>query len=248
MKLLRLKISPEVLVKKLTPDEFSFLISYISTGFSFKTTSKARHPLTDALIIKYAKNKKKQLNVADVGVSDGQSALELYYQLKKNMKTYVLLDKYINLKKEKKGMITSYINVDGDVVYTQIGPFLFHTAGLLTRKYTRRNCIDFTNPKVKKEKLKIEYFDIFTTTHQHSFDIIKCANILNLDYFSPKQIAKGLQNMKHHLKEEGYLFITHNNKKYKENEAILILQRKNNKLLLVENIHRQELASIGGLY
>lgn len=234
-KILRLKISPLALLNIKNPDFFSEVSSLISVGPAFKTTKRERHFISDNIILKAVKNGKKK-SVADIGTSDGSSFLNIWNKIKNSGIECKLYDKfnYLSYTPIKFGSV--FFNSEGKIIYIRFLFFLFFIYPLDINVTDQNNKakreIIFVNPILRKNGLKIEYFDILETKLNSKFDIIKCANLLTARYFSINEIIRGLRNLHYHLSEDGLLLLIHNEKYY---EKILVLEKKSEKLRVIEN-------------
>lgn len=248
MALLRFKINPYLLLRfNFDSNNFSKIISEISIGPAFKTTGNERHNTSDDIIYKYIENNFEVKNIADIGVSDGTSALYLIKKLEGIKNTTVrLYDKYthLNLNERWYGYICS--NQDNKIVYIKFFCLLFfvYPFNINSDQNLESKVISFDNPLVKKIGLNIDYFDVFETKLQSQVNFIKCANILNPVYFSPKKISSALKNLHGNLLENGYLFIIHNTQ---NNESLLILKKSGNKMILDKNIKNSDIPKYIGV-
>ncbi|MBU1611033.1 MAG: hypothetical protein KKC99_04225, partial [Proteobacteria bacterium] len=68
-------------------------------------------------------------------------------------------------------------------------------------------------------------FNLFTDTLQEPADIIKCANLLNQEYFSDTELCDGVENLIRSLTPEGVLVVSQNNARFRNGEAVVVLQR-----------------------
>lgn len=234
-KILRLKISPLALLNIKNPDFFSEVSSLISVGPAFKTTKMERHFISDNIILKAVKNGKKT-SVADIGTSDGSSFLTIWNKIKNSSVEYKLYDKfnYLSCAPIKFGSV--FFNSEGKIIYIRFLFFLFFIYPLNINVKDQNNKAEqkiiFTNPILRKNGLEIEYFDILETKLDSRFDIIKCANLLTVRYFSINEIIKGLRNLHYHLSEDGLLLLVHNEKSH---EKVLVLEKNLGKLRVIEN-------------
>ena len=243
---LRVKFSPDILEKirrcALPMEEkaalFSKTMTLFKSGSAYKTTAPGRSPLTDGAIL--AEAKPGDL-IVETGVSDGISALTLLENAKNA--EVVLTDSqdcflYRNF-------------CCGRIFYTRddLGisvklPFFYFCTGLKAEKLPADGReISLLNPLVweKSKEIKIIPFDVFSGTLDRKADIIKCANVLNLDYFSPHEIKQALANLLENLKDTGRIFVTQNNKKYKDGEAYLVLRKQNGRMTLAVEVNGHEL-------
>lgn len=218
MKVFRFKVSPELLLRSdLRTEEFSRILSEISIGPAYKTTSFGRHDRTDELLAKKIfslENKKTTpFIIADLGASDGAASLALLERLepRKNIQFH-LYDKYPSLQMQKKGLLTIYSNSDHEIVYVKaLGIILYLFPLHITVAHNnRKTTISFDNPCLSVHGLQIEYFDIFRSQTPSAFDCIICANILHPAYFPRQMLIAALSNLFKNLSLDGLLCLTHN--------------------------------------
>jgi hypothetical protein len=231
--LLRLKVSPEILLQNnFSPENFSKAISFFSVGPTYKTTALSRQNFCNRIIIGEMARKKGGV-FADIGVSDGSSSVDLIEKSIQNHVEFKIFDKYNFLDIQKKRFASLFYNVDNQVVYVELFCFLFFIYPLSIKIHKQPDVrIFFDNPILKKYNKKLEYFDVFSSGYPPGFDLIKCANVLNPEYFSKDKIFDGLKNLHRNLKEKGVLIIAQNTNK---KEALLMLQKNDAGFLLLEN-------------
>lgn len=241
-KIFRLKPSPiSIHENEFESKEFSEIISGISIGPAFKTTGVERHNGCDDLIYDYAeKMNREEILVGDIGVSDGSASLYLLEKFKgiKNAKLR-LFDKYNFLQWQNSWFGDVFSNCDGKMVYVKILFLLIYVYPLnlpAGKKDGKKICFD--NPHLKRVRLNIDYFDILTSHFSEKFDIIKCANVLNMVYFSQEDTLKALGNLFDGLRLNGFLFLIHNKIPSGE-EFFLILKKQENGFEIVRNNYKE---------
>ena len=239
-----LRCSPLVLNKVLDSRVFTNIISTLSIGPTHKTTEFGRHDALDKIMFSFM-DRLNGVSFADIGVSDGVSSLRIYSKVGQKIKNFYLLDKYNYFNYAKKWYGYNFYNTDSNLVYVQVfNFFLLHVFGVF---YSRINgkyewgSVSFDNPLLKEKNLKVIQFDLFKGQLGHKLNIVKCANVLNSPYFSNEQIIKALRNINKNMLEGGYLFVMHNNKKYKGGVAMLVLQKNKEEFKVVLNYHDHEL-------
>jgi hypothetical protein len=228
---LRLKFSPLILDRIRAaalplPEKaalFSGALNLFRGGAAYKTTGAGRTPLCDAAVLAAAAGPGKV--IAECGVSDGVSALGL---LEKAAGASMLLTDL----------------QDGYRAAPCVGGWRFHLAeggrdsfkfpgfyfcsGTGTPPPPEARFISLLNPLVADRfpGAKLLPFDLFTGRLPAEADAIKCANVLNAEYFKLSEIRLALANLLPCLKEGGRLFIAQSNPVYKDGEAFFVLRRE----------------------
>jgi len=243
---LRIKFSPAVLdavrESRLPPAEkaglFSAAMNLFRGGGAFKTTSAGRSPLTDAAVLALAG---PGALIAEVGVSDGVSALHLLENA--GGAEVLLTDLQASFPYRDAGPARVFYYTDGAYISVKLPLFYLCTglkAGALPPGLPE---VSLLNPLVAEKfpAARLAAFDIFGGALPRPAGVIKCANVLNLAYFSPEKIKAALENLRSALAEGGWLVIGQNNPAYEGGEAWLALQREGNRLLLRREEHGHEL-------
>ena len=249
---LRLRFSPAILKDALRhevdTDEagrlFSLGISYINVGDTYKTTRSDRTFLTDNRLLSLAKTLNAP-SLLEVGVSDGTSSLALLG--KGNHFSRVLLtDKFSHFFERKFPFGSLYYDSESRLLGIKFLCFYINVALSKQHDTSGLSRIETVNPLVVKfyGVGAIGYFDVFKAPLDEPVQLIKCSNVLNMSYFSKKHIIHGLFNLSRSLTENGYLIVSHNNEKYSQGEALLVLVKKSSTLQVIENINSHELSSL----
>jgi hypothetical protein len=174
-------------------------------------------------------------NVHDIGVSSGISSLKLLDNI--NIKLFIS-DKYM-FAKCSEGFITRFYDVDNKFMFAYCcGIFIsdlvswsFFISKLLNKCIIKnsnkiRHSICLLHPKVLKQKINIiKDYDVFTSETNLQFQLVRCMNLLNLNYFDEQDIKTALNNIKTSLVEGGYLLVGRTENM--QNNATLY-QKKNN--------------------
>lgn len=242
---LRIKFSPQVLenVRRsgLPAGEkgrlFSAAMNLFRAGGAHKTTEPFRSPLTDAALL--SKLPSEGLLV-ETGASDGSSTLGLLEAARGA--EIVLTDLQASFPYRDTAFGRVFYNTDGR--YTSLKTFCFYLcSGRESGAVRADGEVSLLNPLVEEKypSTRLLPLDIFSGGLEKKADALKCANVLNLEYFSSEEIKRGLSNLLRSLKDGGWLFICHNNAKYTGGEAWLALQRSGGKLLLKEETNEHEL-------
>jgi len=225
----------KILNKKLDLDNFDKSISAIKIDTTWKSTFRDRHSLTDKLIIKTIIDKSITPSILEVGASTGATSLSLLDKLNGNFNRFYITDLFFNLPYRMSGDTTFFyhpknlnciMRVNNLTVIYRDKVNLWFPIGWLSNiylnnspKYRKSECkiLSMVHPEIIEiskidRSIIIEEYDIFTSWKREPVDIIKVCNILNITYFSEKEIINALRNLKAALKPGGYLFLTDNRK------------------------------------
>lgn len=216
---------------------FSGAMNLFRAGTAFKTTAASRSPLTDGALLSLAR---PGALIAETGVSDGISALGL---LEKAGGAEVLLtDLQAAFPYSRRPLCTAWYGTDGEFLSLKFPLFLFCT-GVKAAPPAGAHEVSLLNPLVQAQHpaVRLAAFDIFTGSLPRKADLIKCANVLNLQYFPFERIKGAIDNLAANLKEGGTLFICQNNAKYRDGEAYVALRKRAGTLAVVEERNGHEL-------
>lgn len=245
---LRIKFSPAVLenIRSSGLPEmekaalFSGAMNLFRAGTAFKTTAAARSPITDAALL--AKIRPGAL-IVETGVSDGISALGLLAQA--GNAEVLLTDLQAGFPFERGPLCARYYGTDGAYLSLKFPLFLLCT-GRRPAPPAGAPSVSLLNPLVSEKfpAVKLAAFDIFTGALPRKADIIKCANVLNLQYFKADEILRAVANLSANLNEGGWLYIAQNNSKYTDGEAYLGLRKEDGRLSVEEEVNGHELLAL----
>ena len=199
-------------------------MSYINVGDTYKTTGSNRTQIADMAVSDLCRHTNTP-RILEVGASDGSSAAALL-ENNKLFSDFILTDRFSCFFKHDFFLGTIFYNSNKCLLGFKL---LFFYLNLSLE--TPSNCddlptIETVNPLIAtKHNIKsINHFNILTDKFAPKVDLIKCANVLNLSYFSEDQIRQALNNFKASLTPNGYLVISQNNDKYADGEAIIVLK------------------------
>ncbi|PIU20070.1 MAG: hypothetical protein COT18_04150, partial [Elusimicrobia bacterium CG08_land_8_20_14_0_20_59_10] len=244
--LLRLKFSPDILEKirasGLPPEEkgrlFSRAMTLFRSGCAYKTTAAGRSPLTDSAVLE--KVKPGNLLV-ETGVSDGISAAGLLASVKDA--ELVLSDRQTGFRCLDRGPARFFYNNENGALSLKL-PGFYLCAGIAAGPVPENaGTIKALNPLLEAgfPKAEIIPFDIFTGSLPRRADIIKCANVLSNVGFTPAQMRDAVANLAKNLAPGGWLFISQNNTRYKDGEALVALQEAGGRLALRREVNGHEI-------
>ena len=245
-RLLRLRLSPEILVKlnELPSDEKSGLlyaaaVSRMRAGTVVKAVDPDRNALTDECVLRLVRGE-RLARICDVGVSDGSASLRLLKDLPGV--EVRLFDRFTFFLICRRPLGCEILNADGEPVYRRVGPFLFYIYSQNAPREPREGCgrVEIQNPLLRPLNARVEPLDVFEGSAGARFHLIKCCNLLNDDYFSGEILMRGVENLLRQLEENGYLVIGQNHPSYRQGEAFLVLKRlaPGAKLMEARNDHK----------
>lgn len=248
---LRMRFSPEILKNVLAlpcstkrkSELFSLAISYINVGGTYKTTGLARTILADKAIVDLASRFATSPSLLEIGVSDGSSAMGLLNNAQ-NFSDVTLTDRHNCFYSRSVFMGKKFY--DGDRRFLGVKIMCFYlNAPTQTPTVSEMTAIETANPLLAERHgiSHINQFDIFNTHLACPVDIIKCSNLLNTSYFSKQQILSAVQNLSQSLNNGGRLVISQNNECYAQNEALFILRKSGDIMILESEINGHPAAS-----
>lgn len=219
--------------------------SHLRAGNTVKTTGEARTKHADDCVLEEIGRTSKP-RFLEVGVSDGSSTLELLYK-RELFSEIKLSDRYpFFLLKPHFGGYQFY-DADGRSYGRKVFGVLFNTKKSTVIDPAECIKVESINPLVKEISGlgTIHLFDVFCSVEEEKFDIIKCANLLNLIYFSENRVYDAISNLAKSLKVGGILIISQNNEKYKDGEAVICARHvEYGKLQIYKQINEHELLNV----
>lgn len=248
LRLLRVKFTPLILPRLRALQAplnqrarlFTEAISLINAGGTFKTTGENRTRLADAAILRLAQGLAAP-RIFEVGASDGSASLFLSRELPTTA-TLILSDAHPEFFARRLGPIQLILTSDGTLLGVKLPLFYLHMP--LGAQWAPAGCqrLDTLNPVLAEasQPNDIIPFNIFSDVLPAKAHIIKCANVLNRAYFSDAEIRAAVANLTQSLVCGGHLVISHNNARYADEEAFIILRRANATLELTEERNGHE--------
>lgn len=215
--------------------------SYLRAGNTVKTTGKSRTLIADQCVLDVIENITSP-SLLEVGVSDGSSAMDLL-RVKERFSKIKLTDRFPHFYVRKGSFNSRFYDVEGYTHGSKWFCFLLDPRDSRKEDISGLELIKSINPSIIEEFGidSIEYFDVFESRDERVFDVIKCSNLLNSIYFDLESIKKSLKNLSESLVEAGHIVLSQNNSKYENGEAVIVLQRLNNKLRIVKQINNHDL-------
>ncbi len=205
--------------------EFSAAVSVFRFGAIFKLTSGDRTKVADALVTELAGTMNRP-RLLEVGVSDGHSAVGLLKQ-RTLFEEIVLTDRYNCFFQARQGARRWFFDADGQAIGYKLGCLFMTPDPNDVPPVHGRTAIETANPLLRERYgiRAIKRFNMFADILDRPVQIIKCANLLNVDYFSPELLRHGVDNLMASLSEGGHLVVSQNNDRYIQGEAAFVLTK-----------------------
>jgi hypothetical protein len=242
-----------VLKKNINKISMEKIFSKLRVDNTFKTTSYNRMNDVNKKLKSYIKKFfSKKVMICDLGVSSGQSTLELYNDLNEHQIQYIYgFDKQIYLKiyKVKKFIFlfsskNNLLMVEYDkcclryryfIIFKSIEKFLVYLLDLINIKYQKSKVLIPNLDKIDKCKFfEQDIFDI-KKKYFNLFDVVRVTNLLNYSYFSKTQLKMAILNINKISKENCIVLVNRTTNK-KKNIASLF-RKKNGKFELLEDMN-----------
>ena len=251
-RLFRLRFSPAILHSALaaaaTVEEagelFSMGISLVNVGDTYKTTKRERSRLADQAILRLAAEYEAPA-LLEVGVSDGVSSLGL---LETNgvFSRVVLTDKFSHFHEGRRWFGKVFLDSYRRLLGVKVGCLYCNLALDRPVEGGRYSRIETVNPVVEARcgVDAFSRFDILSDVMDEPVQIIKCANILSRCYFLEEQVLSAVRNLGRSLVEGGRLVVSHNNDKYDQGEAVLVLRKEGGDFRVEEDVNGHELGDV----
>jgi hypothetical protein len=243
-----------ILKKNINKTMTEKIFSKLRVGNTFKTTSYNRMKDVNLKLKNYIKKffSKKKIMLCDIGVSSGQSTLELYNDLKRQKIKYIYgFDKQIYLKVYKIQKLIFLYSSKNNLLMVEYDKHCLRYRYFFVFKKLEKFIIyllDFLKIKYEKSKVltpnldtiyKCKFFeqDIFKIEKKYlnQFDVVRVTNLLNYSYFSKTQLKRAIKNINKISKENSIILINRTNNK--KNNIASFFRKKNNKFELLEDIN-----------
>ncbi len=244
--LLRLKFTPDILEKirasGLPAEEkgrlFSRAMTLFRSGGAYKTTAVNRSPLTDRAVMEKVRPGDLLL---ETGVSDGISAANLLAGVKNA--EIILSDRQSSFRYLDRGCARFFYDNENGALAVRL-PGFYLCAGIAAGPIPEdAGVIRILNPLLEErfKAAELVAFDIFSGSLPRKANIIKCANVLSNIGFSVPQMKAAVANLAKNLANNGWLFISQNNAKYRNGEAFIALQETDGRLALRQEVNGHEI-------
>ena len=224
-----------ILKKKLKKNRIKKIFSLIRVDNTFKTTNFNRMFDVNIILKNYIKKffSKKKINICDLGISSGQSTLELYNELnKKNINYLYGFDKQIFIKIFKLNNLVFLYSLDNNllmveykkyclryryfIIFKQIQKILIYLFKIMKINYYKTDVL--VPGLVKLKKFKFFEQDIFNIKKNYFnlFDVVRVTNLLNYSYFSKTQLKLAIMNLNNIARENCIILINRTTKEKKK--------------------------------
>jgi hypothetical protein len=196
---------------------------------TFKTTSQGRFSEIDKALIRLLKNTRFTVRVHDFAISDGITSFELYQALKENDLQFELhtSDLFSRIVSYRRFPVKRYTDQSGNLIYGSIFnvvgdsrlPNKFWLSKMIGKYVERSFCEDskaetlLLNPMIltliRSGLVKFEEVDVFGINADDSvkYDVIRCMNVLNPQYFSRDQLKKAIVGLTSILTPRGLVIL-----------------------------------------
>jgi SAM-dependent methyltransferase len=176
-----------------------------------------------------------EVRFLDVGASDGATTLDSLRFLSAQLGLPIratLIDRYLRLLRYGRGPLVEYRSPDGSPVMLRLGPVGLQLSSVestrdplsrwLGRGYLRRKDLrsklpltasfELVSPAVRRAGIQVLEADVLERQDAlvGGFGAIRASNVLNLDYFTPSQIARALRHLHAYLSPAGILVVSRN--------------------------------------
>lgn len=244
--------------------ETSFFQSVCLPNGTRKTTSPSRLGDVDDVVCEQLKNR-EMVHLLDVGISSGVTTIELLSCLairgihasgigvdicvRGFLCSWLGIDVLYDAAGNVLQLATPFFargrphRSQGSFQSNVLGRVLGFFESPLLKKWMmhpqRSRPIDLVSPRLlERRDFKIVEHDVMVPMPEwdRSFDLIRAANVLNLDYFSPPQIRAMIGNMTSWLKNGGYFAVCRTNTQDGRNHGSLY--RKQEVPSILQHVHR----------
>lgn len=242
-----------ILKKNINKISMEKIFSKLRVDNTFKTTSYNRMNDVNKKLKSYIKKFfSKKVMICDLGVSSGQSTLELYNDLNEKQIQHIYgFDKQIYLKIYKVKKFIFLFSSKNNLLMVEYDKYCLRFRYFFIFKNIERLLIymlDLMSVKCQKTKVlipnldkidKCKFFeqDIFHIKKKYFnlFDVVRVTNLLNYSYFSKAKLKLAIFNINKISKENCIVLINRTTNK-KKNTASLF-RKKNGKFELLEDIN-----------
>jgi hypothetical protein len=231
-----------------TAQDLTKAISTFKFGTTFKTTQKARFPLTLKAIqnLHFAQSPV----VIDIGASDGSTSLDVIESLA--FKRYYVTDLNIDVFYKTKGSRGYFFGENGLpvlvvsdwwIIYSDVSHAVFPFGQIVARTLkgapgteSDSTRLLLVNPDLLAKlggNIILKRYNVLEPWEGEHADLVVIANVLNHGYFSDAQIITALEYLRAILNDGGYVAIVDN----RSVEKATIFQFQQNSVVCVEQIN-----------
>ena len=241
-----------ILKKNFNKNRIKKIFSLIRVDNTFKTTNPNRMRDLNIILKNYIKKFfSKKINICDLGISSGQSTLELYKDLnEKNINYLYGFDKQIFVKIFKFKKLVFLYSLDNNllmveykkyclryryfIIFKQVQKILIYLFKIMKINYYKTDVLVPGLHKIKKFKCFEQ--DIFDMEEKYFnfFDVVRVTNLLNYSYFSEDKLKIAISNLNKISKENCIILINRTNKKKNTGS---FFRKKNGKFELLGDVN-----------
>lgn len=242
-----------ILKKIISKKRLNKIFSSLRIDSTFKTTSHNRMTNLNTKLKNYVKKFfSKRVLVCDIGISSGQTTLELYKALKNNkIKKIYGFDKQIYVKLYKINKLLFLFSLKNELLMIEFDGYCFRYRYFFLFKKLEKLLVFLLHifaiqfekstvlmPNLENiSKIKFVEQDILKISKNfyNFFDVVRVSNLLNYRYFSEKKLKIAINNIKKITKEKSVILInrTTNNKK----DLASFFIKKRGKFQLLEDVN-----------
>jgi hypothetical protein len=203
-------------------DAFRAAMSLLHVGSTIKITGVERHGPADALLLEHVDL--EGASIADIGVSDGSTSVELVAKLPQ-VASFVLADLYLVVDVAQVGRTMLFHEPSGRCILIAgrrllAWPSLSRTVAVLcapvvwAARRERRPAL-LLGPEARElvardERVQVRVHDVFEPWRGPAPDVVKVANVLRRLYFPDAAIRRALVALHAGLSEGGHLLLVDN--------------------------------------
>jgi len=242
-----------ILKKKISKRRLERFFSLIRIDSTFKTTSNNRMPTLNIKLKNYVKKFFSQkILVCDIGISSGQTTLELYKALNKKKLDYIYgFDKQIYIKLYKFKKLLFLFSLKNELLMVEFKGYCFRYRYFILLKKIEKLLsfllkvfdVQFKKstmliPDLEKiSKIKFVEQDIFRISKDfyNFFDVVRVSNLLNYAYFSERKLKIAINNIRKITKENSIILINRTTRNNKHLASFFI--KTKGKFYLLEDIN-----------
>lgn len=218
-------------------DQAHRIFEYIRIGHVWRRTSRDRLGDSEQLILSALKSHQGPVSLLDVGVSDGTTSLALFNSLKTQFAeeeiSFTASDLVTHLTVWRAGIFTEYRTSQGNPILARMGRLAFRMPALgggplkyiskfiiwlwlknpIRESMKAAGEIPLSNPLIRQSKqITMRELNILQEDPklQGAFNVIRAANVLNLQYFTESEISVIVSTLYEYLEMDGHLLVCRN--------------------------------------
>tara|TARA_B100000886_G_scaffold337929_1_gene299703 strand:+ start:606 stop:1445 length:840 start_codon:yes stop_codon:yes gene_type:complete len=242
-----------ILKKNINKSSMEKIFSKIRVDGTFKTTSYNRMSDVNLKLKKHIKQLfTKKIIICDIGVSSGQSTLELFNDLNKEKIKFIYgFDKQIYLKVFKIKNLIFLFSSKNDLLMVEFNKYclryryffilkkiekiLFYLINLMDIKCQKSKVLVPNLDKIDKCKFFEQDILNIKKKYYNFFNVIRVTNLLNYSYFSKAKLKIAISNIKKISKNNCIILLNRTTNKNKNIASFFM--KKNGKFELLEDMN-----------